>query len=394
VEIEEELCRYPAISPDSGGEGELDKCEALERLLKKNGITDLKRIDVPDRRAKGGVRPNLIAEIGGGPEGDGEEGVFWIISHLDVVPPGETGLWNSDPWKALVKDGKIYGRGTEDNQQGIAASIIAALAFIRNGIKPARTIRLLFAADEECGSAYGIIPLSKQNLFNKADFALIPDGGDASGETIEIAEKNLLWLKCKTTGKQTHGSRPDEGSNAFLAGSELAFRLHNELGEKFSRTDRLFEPPYSTFQPTKKEANVPNINTIPGEDIFYMDMRILPCYPVSEVLAEAGRIKSSVEEKRNVKIRLEVMQRNESKATPADSPLVRLLSEKVGAVPGRRTRLIGIGGGTVAAVLRNMDIDCVVWSPLDDMAHNPNEYAVIKNILDSAKVMAAVAAGQ
>jgi len=99
-----------------------------------------------------------------------------------------------------------------------------------------------------------------------------------------VAEKNLLWLKIITQGKQCHGSRPDQGANAHVAGAELAVRLNDELPLRFSRRDALFEPDYSTFQPTKTENNVPNVNTIPGDDVFYMDMRILPCYPLKDVI--------------------------------------------------------------------------------------------------------------
>jgi succinyl-diaminopimelate desuccinylase len=392
VELETELTKRPAIAPDSGGEGELDKCLFLEGWLREKGLTQLERHDAPDPSAKGGIRPNLIATIPG--TGDPSAPRLWIISHLDVVPPGEAALWNSDPWKVVRQDDgpsgpRLIGRGVEDNQQGLVASVLAALALIGRGIKAARTVKLLFAADEEMGSAYGIDWLLKnRDLFRKDDMALIPDGGDPLGETIEIAEKNLIWARFSTQGIQAHGSRPDQGANAHLAGAELALRLHYELSEKFADRDSLFEPDYSTFEPTKKEANVPNINTIPGDDVFCMDMRILPRYPVKTVLAEIDRIKAGVEAKHGVKITYTLPQAQESKPTAADAPLVKLLSRVVKEVYGVETRPIGIGGGTVGAYLRNRGIDSAVWSRMDDTAHQPNEYTIIENILGDAKVMA------
>jgi succinyl-diaminopimelate desuccinylase len=225
-------------------------------------------------------------------------------------------------------------------------------------------------------------------LFRSDDMALIPDGGDPQGESIEIAEKNLLWAKFTTRGLQAHGSCPDQGNNAHLAGMYLAIALYEGLTQKFCARDPLFEPDYSTFQPTKKEANVPNINTIPGEDVFYMDMRILPCYPLKEVLDEIDRIKGGIEDKFHVSISYRTPQKVESKATPADSPLVKLLGEAVKTVYNVDTHPIGIGGGTVAAPLRDRGIDAAVWSRLDDVAHQPNEYALIKNIIGDATVMA------
>jgi succinyl-diaminopimelate desuccinylase len=388
LELETELCKYPAISPESGGEGELDKCEFLQGWLKARGIDQLERFDAPDSRAKGGVRPNLVATI----PGKDDSSRIWIMSHVDVVPPGEASLWNSDPWKAICsEDGKrIIGRGVEDNQQGLVSSILAALAFVKQGIIPSRTVKLLFAADEENGSAYGMGWLLKNHpkLFRKNDMALIPDGGDKEGRSIEIAEKNLLWARFVTKGLQTHGSRPDQGVNAHLAGAELAVRLHHGLSEKFPLRDSLFEPDYSTFQPTKKEANVPNINTIPGEDVICYDMRILPCYPVNEVLKEVDRIKSEIEKQHNVTIAYTLAQRTESKPTSKDAALVKLLSKNIEEVYGVKTKPIGIGGGTVGAFLRNEGIDSVVWCRMDETAHQPNEYVLIENILGDAKVMA------
>jgi len=395
VELETELTKRRGISPDSGGEGEYDKCLFLEKWLISHGITKIKRYDAPDNRAKGGVRPNLIAVIDG--EKNEEEGCLWIMSHTDVVPPGDEKLWESDPWTVIRKDdapgSRLIGRGVEDNQQGLVSSVLAAMAFVSQGIKPARTIKLLFAADEEMGSSYGIGWLVKnhESLFNQKDIVLVPDGGDKNGEKIEIAEKNILWMKFTTYGKQTHGSTPNTGVNAFIAGSELALCLHNELSATYCNHDKMFSPDYSTFQPTKKEANVPNINTIPGEDIFYMDMRILPRYPIKSVLVEISGITAKLEKKYGVKIETSIIQSGESKPTPHDSAVVKAISEAAGEVYKIKTHPVGIGGGTVAAYLRNIGIDSVVWTKTDETMHQPNEYVLLENIIGDAKVMALLA---
>jgi succinyl-diaminopimelate desuccinylase len=350
----------------------------------------LERHDAPDPRAKGGIRPNLIATL---PGKDAGAARLWLITHLDVVPTGELSLWNSDPWTVLREDGMLIGRGVEDNQQGLVSSVLAALAFVKLNIQPERTLKLLFSADEECGSIFGIDWLLKnrRSLFNDGDLALIPDGGDPLGETIEIAEKNLIWLKVRTIGVQTHASRPDQGRNACLAGADLMLRLRNGLMNKFSARDNLFEPDYSTVEPTKKDPNVQNINTIPGDDVFYIDIRALPGYSVSEIREEMGRITAEVEREYGVKVEITDIQIIESKATPASSTLVTLLSAACNEVLGVKTRLIGIGGGTLGAFLRNIGIDSVVWSCMDGTAHQPNEYCIIKNILSEAKVISHMA---
>ena len=199
VALETLLTSIPAIAPEGGGDGEEKKCRALEAWLREKGFTNIERFEAPDSRVSAGVRPSLVVTI---PGSDDSQRV-WVMAHMDVVPVGDPKLWNTDPWKLVEKDGRIYGRGVEDNQQGLCSAAFAALYYIKNGITPAHTIKLLFVADEENGSEYGAIWLiHNTDLFRKNDLVLIPDGGDSQGRTIEIAEKNLLWLKVHVMGKQ------------------------------------------------------------------------------------------------------------------------------------------------------------------------------------------------
>ena len=389
VSLQTLLTSVPAMAPESGGEGELAKCEALALALREAGFRNFDRYDAPDSRVPSKTRPNLVVTV---PGLDDSRSV-WIMSHLDVVPPGELAKWDTDPWTVVERDGKLFGRGVEDNQQGLVTSVFAALAFIKCDIVPRHTVKLLFVADEEVGSVYGIqFLLREHHLFRPEDLIVIPDSGDPSGEPIEIAEKNLLWLKLMTKGKQTHGSRPDQGANAHLAACDLALAL-NALESVFDRRDPLFEPDRSTFQPTKKEANVPNINTIPGEDVFYVDCRILPCYPLDTVRKEIARVVAAVEKKHGVSIEWSEPQSAESPATSPDAPVVAELSRAIKAVYGVTPRAVGVGGGTVAASLRNAGFDAVVWSRLDETAHQPNEYCRIENLSGDACVMAALMLG-
>ena len=384
VALETLLTSIPAIAPEGNGDGEYKKCAALEKWLRDNGFTNIERYEAPDSRVSDGVRPSLVVTI----PGQSDDYNIWVMAHIDVVPTGDLSLWETDPWTVVEKDGKLFGRGVEDNQQGLVSAAFAGLYFIKNNIKPAHTVKLLFVADEENGSEYGIIWLIKNtDLFRKNDLVLIPDGGDSKGETIEIAEKNILWLKVHVTGKQTHGSRPDSGANACLAACDLSMRLHN-LEKTFNKTDDLFEPNYSTFQPTKRAKNVDSINIIPGEDTFYMDCRILPCYTLAEVLKSVDALCRDVEKEHNVKIEYECPQKSESPATPVSAPVAQKLAKALKAVHGIEAKFIGIGGGTVGAELRREGIDAVVWSTLDDMAHQPNEYCSIENIIKDAETLA------
>ena len=389
TDLQKTLTACQALAPESGGDGELEKCLLLEKELASLGLPAGERYDAPDPRVSAGIRPNLVVTI----PGHRSEAV-WVMTHLDVVPPGDLSKWESDPWTVVEKDGKLFGRGVEDNQQGLVSSVFAALAFVENDIVPDYTIKLLFVADEEVGSTYGIrFLLEHHRLFGAEDLILIPDGGDPAGDAMEIAEKNILWIRITTCGVQTHASRPDQGVNAHLAGCALALEL-NALEQHFNARDPLFEPDRSTIQPTRKEANVPNVNTIPGEDVFYLDCRILPRYSLADVLDEISRTAKRIEERYRVSISWRIDQQIESKATPQDAPVVRALGKAIELVYGVAARPIGVGGGTVAAELRNNGYNAVVWSRMDETAHQPNEYCVLDYLCGDAAVMAALMLGE
>lgn len=383
IELETLLTSIPAIAPEGGGDGETLKCDALEKWLLSNGFSNIERFEAPDSRVSSGSRPSLVVTI----PGEDNSHNIWVMAHIDVVPIGDPSLWKTDPWKVTEKNGRIYGRGVEDNQQGLCSSVFAAKYLLENNIKPKKTVKLLFVADEENGSEYGAIWLiNNTNLFHKEDLILIPDGGDSEGRTIEIAEKNLLWLSVHVIGKQTHGSRPDSGANACLAACDLSLRLHN-LEKIFNKKDALFEPDYSTFQPTKRSKNVDSINIIPGEDWFCMDCRILPCYKLDDVIKEVEKCCRDVEKEHGVKIEYTTPQRSESPATLETSTVAQKLAAAIKKTHGLEPKFIGIGGGTVGAELRRKGIDAVVWSTLDDQAHQPNEYCVIDNLIKDAQTL-------
>ncbi|MGL4986379.1 MAG: M20 family metallo-hydrolase [Treponemataceae bacterium] len=383
TELQTLLTAIPALAPENGGQGELKKCEALTEWLKKQGFTTFERLDAPDPRVESGIRPNLIVTI----EGKNPNKCVWIMSHLDVVPEGDLSLWHTPPFEAVEKDGKIYGRGTEDNQQGLVASVFMALSFIKKNEQPNVTIKLLFVADEEVGSVYGIQYLVKNyDLFKQDDLIIVPDSGCPEGNEIEIAEKNLLWLKIETKGRQAHGSRPDEGINAHLANCELALLLH-KMEDDLDKRDNLFSPNRSTFQPTKKENNIPNINTIPADDVFYMDCRILPCYTLNDIRAEISKRIQMIEKKYGVTITTSEIQSVESPATPASADVVKKLSNAIKQVYKIDAKVIGLGGGTVAGILRNEGLHAVVWATINETAHQQNEYCEIKNLVNDAKIL-------
>lgn len=388
VLLETEMTKRIALGPESDGEGEKEKAEYLKSYLEKLGF-EVDQYNSPDDRVPCGFRPNLVAVLDGEVAGP----TVWIMAHTDVVPSGDLGLWKRDPWNASVEGDRIYGRGVEDNQGGLVSSLLTVKAFKETGVKPRRPIGLVLVADEETGSVHGLQYLLKHHcgLFDKKDLIIIPDSGSPKGDEIEIAEKSILWIKFRTLGKQTHGSAPETGINAHKASAYLVTRM-NTLYGRFKKKNNLFQPPISTFEPTKKEANVPNVNTIPGEDVVYFDCRVLPDYRLADVKKAVKALVKETEKKFKVKIESEFPQ-SEVAAPPTDTgaPAVQAISRALKDLRRRRSKPLGIGGGTVAKYFREKGFPCAVWCTMDERAHTPDEYAVIPNLIADAKVFAHVA---
>jgi succinyl-diaminopimelate desuccinylase len=386
IDLQKALTAVPAVGPVNGGDGEMLKAQMLKKRLVEMGFTSFRHFDAPDETVSSGLRPNFLTSL----KGNNETRRIWIITHLDIVPPGELNLWSADPYAAYVKDDCVYGRGTEDNQQDMVASIFAAKALMDEGVVPASSIHLFFVADEETSGGKGLYHVLDlpEKIFSPDDWIVVPDSGNPEGSLIEIAEKGILWLGFKTTGKQCHGSKPQLGINAFSAASSLVTKL-TKLRKIFDAVDPLFDPPVCTFEPTKKEANVGNINTIPGEDIFYMDCRILPQYDLSDVLSEIEKIKRKIEKKFNVSIAITREQYVQpARPTPADAPVVRALQKAVDRVYRVRAFAGGVGAGTVAAYLRKRNFPAAVWSKNNMKAHQPDENCPVNNMIGNAKVFA------
>ncbi|MDK2900215.1 MAG: succinyl-diaminopimelate desuccinylase [Thermosipho sp. (in: thermotogales)] len=374
-----------SVNPRSGGPGEKEMAEWLQSLIKDWGFDSIERYDAKDDIVPYGFRPNIVARY----NGTVGKRTIWIITHMDKVPAGDLSLWENDPFTPVEKDGKIYGRGAEDNGSSLIASLYGLKTIMDLGIRSKDNIALAFVSDEETGSDYGIKYLVKQNLFSKNDLFIVPDSGEPDGSFIEIAEKSILWFKVIVSGKQAHASRPDIAKNAHRYGAKFLTILDEYLNSNYNEEDLLFDYPKSSFEPTKKESNVENVNTIPGTDIFYFDCRILPQYNLEEIFKNIVSLGEKFEKENGVKIQIEKLQ-FEQAAPPTDknSEIVVKLINAIKEMRNITPRVGGIGGGTCAAILRNEGLPAAVWATIDETAHQPNEYVVIKNLIEDTKVYA------
>lgn len=389
IGFQRDLTAVRALGPTNGGDGESERAAFLAARLEDFGLSGVIRIEAPDERVASGVRPNLVVRV----PGRSSRPMVWLMAHMDTVPPGDESLWTSDPFAVRVEGGRLIGRGVEDNQQGLTSAVFALRALLAEGVTPTTDVGVLLVADEETGNRYGIehVLAACPDLIDTRDLVIVPDSGSPDGSVVEVAEKCTLWVELTVRGRQVHASIPDAGINAHRAASHMVVRLDERLHAVFAEEDPLFTPPRSTFEPTKREANVPNVNTVPGSEHLYFDCRLLPQHDPAAVKDVVAEVAGGVERDFGVSVETAYPQQlPAAPVTPADAPVVRELTAAIRELRGIEPVCLGIGGGTVAAAFRRRGIPAVVWATLEETAHSPDEYCVIANLVADACVFARV----
>ena len=377
IELQRQLVSRVALGPEVGGTGEADKAAFLAEVLQSWGL-EVHNYPAPDDRVPGGSRPNLVAYLPGKrPE------KVWVLSHMDVVPPGDLSLWESDPFTLRVDGDRLYGRGTEDDHHGIVMSLMAVRAFLDLHLTPERTLALALVADEETGNERGLAHLLREHpgLFSPQDLIIVPDAGSNDGTMIEVAEKSILWLKVTLLGQQGHASRPHKAKNTLRAAAHVIVAL-DDLQREFPRHNPLFRPPMSTFEPTRKEANVPNINTIPGKDVFYLDCRVLPDYDLAQVIERVRAIATEAAGNSGSPWKW-----NRCRHWPAPRPPRRTprwskpCSRPFGRFTAGRPPPRGSAAAPWPPSFARQGLPAAVWMTANDCAHQPNEFCFLNHLL-------------
>jgi len=390
VESLRSMVRIKAIGPAYGGEGESNRAKYLLDLLSKLGFRFVEVHESADSGVPSGRRPNIIVRE----RGTGSKNI-WVVTHMDTVPEGDIGAWRYPPYDPRIVKGKVYGRGVEDNGQELIASLFGLRALVKNGVIPECNIGLVFVADEEHGNVHGIEFLLKKGIFKKGDLVIAPDHGQQDGAAIAIVEKGIAWINIEVIVRQTHASTPHKGVNAFEAASRFLVAAVDGLRKQFPRSDPLFDPPTSTFQPTKCDANGPNVNTVPGRQQFAFDFRVLPNYKLDDIMAFLKRVAMEYETMTGAQFNVTFLSRADSAPkTSEDSEIVVRLSKSIQTVRGVKPHVFGIGGGTCATPFRREGIEAAVWSTIPETAHDANEYINIADLVADAQVYAILFAGK
>jgi succinyl-diaminopimelate desuccinylase len=397
VALTTDLIRFPTINPP--GDAYRPCAEYIGARLKKRGF------GVEYIRAEGSPgdtdrypRVNVVARFDGRTPGP----TVHFNSHIDVVEAGEG--WTVGPFAGVVKDGRVYGRGACDMKGGLAASIIAAEAFMDVYPDFPGAIEISGTADEESGGFGGVAYLAGKGYFSKprVDHVIIPE--PLNKDRICLGHRGVWWAEIETKGEIAHGSMP------FLG--DCAVRHMGAVLEAFEKD--LF-PALDAKQtrmpvvPDGARRSTMNINSIHGgqTDDFRpglpspnvpdwcrltIDRRFLLEEKIGEVKSEVTAILDRLKRDRpkfdyDIRDIMEV----QPLMTERDAPVVSAVAQGIREVFDREPDYV-ISPGTYDQkhVSRIGHLhDCIAYGPgILDLAHRPDEWVGIADMVESAKVMA------
>lgn len=399
ITLTQDLIRIPTLNPP--GRHYRDICEYLEARMSPQGWRcELVRAHGSPGDCEEFPRWNIIARRQGAKPGD----CVHFNSHHDVVEVGHG--WSRDPFGAELDGDRIYGRGACDMKGGLAASIIAAEAFVATCPDHAGSVEISATADEESGGYGGVAHLAERGAFAHVDHVIIPE--PLHKDRICLGHRGVWWAEIETHGRIAHGSMPFLGDcavrhmGAVLAEMEAA--LWPLLAGKHTEMPVI---------PEGARSSTLNINSIHGGAVeqaadytglpapcvpdrcrIVIDRRFLIEEDPAEVKAEIAALMERVKAQRpgfryEIRDLFEVI----PSMTDKEAPVVRTTAAAIQDVLGREAGYV-VSPGTYdqkhidrIGKLKN----CIAYGPgVLDLAHQPDEWIGVRDMSDSAKVMALV----
>ena len=260
VELTRKLVGFNTVNPP----GSETACAAyLARLLTEHGFAVSEHEFAPGRTS-------LLARFGA----RGTRPPLCFAGHIDTVPLG-LNEWSVDPFVGLVKDGKLYGRGSSDMKSGVAAFVAAAIQLVQGEDCP--DLLLVIVAGEETGCQGSFHLAAQAGLLGTAGAIVI---AEPTSNYPLVGHKGALWLQGKTTGITAHGSMPERGVNAIYKAARAIGALE---------VYRFAAAPHAVLGPSTLNVGTIsgglNINSVPDGVTFGIDIRTIPAQDHGQISA-------------------------------------------------------------------------------------------------------------
>jgi succinyl-diaminopimelate desuccinylase len=409
VALTQALVRIPTINPPGDA---YEACARLlgERLQKRGFAVEYIRAEGAPGDRPSHPRINVVARY------EGQAGGEWVHfnSHIDVVEAGAG--WTTAPFGGEVRDGRVYGRGSCDMKGGLASSVIACEAILEEGLAFPGALEISGTVDEESGGFAGVAYLAERGYFTKprVHHVIIPE--PLGVDRICLGHRGVWWGEVETRGRIAHGSMPFLGDSAINHMSAFIHLLETQLQPRLAQRHTA-EP----VEPPGARVSTLNINSLHGgqiEQVFSLDAGGRPSGDLpAPVVAHSCRAvldrRFIAEEnldavKAEIVAMLDELQRSRPgfsygirdimsfvpTATPRDAPVVLATARAIARVLGREASYISSPGTyDQKHIVRSGKLDaCIAYGPgILDLAHQPDEYVGIQELVDSAKIMALAA---
>ncbi len=398
VALTRDLIRVPSINPP--GLDYAAVCDCIERFLVPFGFT-VQRV-----RAEGALgdsdkypRWNIIARHEGQRAGD----CVHFNSHTDVVATGEG--WTVDPFEGVVKDGKVFGRGACDMKGGLAASMVAAICFVAEHPEYAGAVEISGTCDEESGGFGGVAYLAENGWFNpeRVQHVIIPE--PLSKDRICLGHRGVWWAEIETQGHIAHGSMPFLGDCAVRHMGAVIDAFEQDLYPRLaSRHTQMPVVPEGARQST---LNINSIHggleepeegytgmpaaLVPDRCRMVIDRRFLMEEQLADVKAEMHDVLEKVcEDRTSFNYKIKELFSVLPTMTERDAPVVVAVADAIRRRLGSEPQYV-VSPGTYDQ--KHIDRigrlqNCIAYGPgILDLAHQPDEYVGIQDMIESAQVM-------
>ncbi len=404
VDLTRDLVRIPTLNPP--GEYYREICEFLKTRLEQRGFAvEMVRAEGAPGDSDVYPRWNLVARIEGRNPGD----CVHFNSHIDVVDVGHG--WTVDPFEGVVRDGKVFGRGTCDMKGGLAASIIAAEAFLDICPDFSGAIEISATADEETGGYGGVAYLAERGYFSpdRVQHVIIPE--PLNKDRICLGHRGVWWAELETKGRIGHGSMPFLGDCAVRHMGDVIAEMETTLFPALAEK-RTAMP----VVPEGARQSTINLNSIHGgqdelPDDFtgfpapvvpdscrmVIDRRFLIEEDIADVKQEMADLLARVGARRDdFRFELRDLHEVQPTMTKRDAPVVRAVENAVIHVLDKTPDFV-VSPGTYDQ--KHIDRigrlqNCIAYGPgILDLAHQPDEYVGIDDMVDAAKVMSVALSG-